>query len=401
MKLNQYVILRLSSNAALRFTDDTLMAKRAVVGGGRVLTDELKVETAELTKKEINDLNRDRDVKSIAPNIPMKLYEPVEKEDLLTVEKAATTWGIEAVGAHRSPFTGHGVTIAVLDTGIDSGHLAFNGIEVIQKDFTGEGNGDDNGHGTHVAGTAFGRPVDGTRIGIASGIEKALVGKVLGASGGGTTSMITDAIQWALQSGANIISMSLGMDFPGYVDQLVGIGYPADLATSVALEGYRANINLFNTMGTLVQNLGEFLQPAIIVAASGNESRRDIDPNYEIAAAPPAVAEGILAVGALEQKDDLLDVAQFSNTKPDISAPGVNVISARSGGGLRRLSGTSMATPHVAGVAALWAEKLADTGLLTAKNLAAKLISSATLEGVVPDVDLLDVGMGIIQAPPA
>ncbi len=399
MKLNKYVILRLSSNAALRFTDDSLKSRSAVVGIGQSLTDEIKFETADLTKKEIDDLSRDRDVKSIAPNIPMKLYEPVEKEDLISSQKDIATWGIEAVGADKSPFTGHGVTVAVLDTGIDSGHVAFNGIEVIQKDFTGEGNGDDNGHGTHVAGTVFGRTVDGTRIGIASGIEKALVGKVLSATGGGTTSMITDAIQWALQSGANIISMSLGMDFPGYVDQLVGLGYPADLATSVALEGYRANLNLFNTMGTLVQSLGEFLQPAIIVAAAGNESRREIDPNYEIAVAPPAAAEGILAVGALGQKDDHLAVAQFSNSKPDISGPGVDIISARSGGGLRRLSGTSMATPHVAGVAALWAEKLTDTGLLTSKNLAAKLISSATLEGLVENSDLLDVGMGIIQAP--
>ena len=401
MALSQYVILRLSSNAALRLADDGLKVGSKAAGAGTAFSDEIKVETAELTKREINELSRDRDVKSVAPNIPMKLYEPVEREELTAADKSTATWGITAIGADQSPFTGHGVTVAVLDTGIDSGHVAFNGIEVVQKDFTAEGNGDENGHGTHVAGTIFGRAVEGTRIGIASGIEKALVGKVLGKKGGGTTGMITDAIQWALQNGANIISMSLGMDFPGYVNQLVGMGYPADLATSVALEGYRANLNLFNTMGTLVRNLGEFLQPAIVVAASGNESRRDIDPDYEIAAAPPAAADGILAVGALEKRDDLLAVARFSNTKPDITAPGVNIVSAGSGGGLRRFSGTSMATPHVAGVAALWAEKLIDTGLLTSKNLAAKLIAGATLDGFIEDVDPLDAGMGIVQAPSA
>jgi subtilisin family serine protease len=329
----------------------------------------------------------------------MKLQEPVAKDNLLSTVKAGATWGIEAIGADRTPFTGYGITVAVLDTGIDSGHTAFNGIELIEKDFTAEGLGDENGHGTHVAGTIFGRSVEGVRIGIASGIKQALIGKVLGAQGGGSTSMITEAIQWALTNGANIISMSLGMDFPGYVQYMQEAGYPADLATSIALEGYRANINLFNTLAALTQNLGEFLQPAIIIAASGNESKRDIDPSYEIAATPPSAAEEILAVGALEQTDSHLTVASFSNTKADICAPGVGIISARMGGGLSRLSGTSMAAPHAAGIAALWAEKLSEKNSFTSKNLTAKLLSSASLEPLGEEYDPLDAGMGIVQAP--
>ena len=84
------------------------------------------------------------------------------------------------MGADTSSCTGNGIVVAVLDTGIDASHPAFAGVEVIQKDFTGEGDGDQHGHGTHCAGTIFGRNVNGTRIGVAMGVKKALIGKVLG-----------------------------------------------------------------------------------------------------------------------------------------------------------------------------------------------------------------------------
>jgi subtilisin family serine protease len=399
MNLNDYVVLRVSSSIKPKPKALERTTKRSISIEPAHTIKEFKLHKAELSKKELSDISKDPEIKSIAPNIPMKLHKPVAEEEVPTAPKAGTTWGISAVGADRSPFTGHGITVAVLDTGIDRGHIAFNGIEVIQNDFTGEGNGDDNGHGTHVAATIFGRPVEGMRIGIASGIKEALIGKVLGSSGGGTTIMITEAIQWALNSGANVISMSLGMDFPGYVKQLVSSDYPVDFATSIALEGYRANINLFNTLGTLALNLENFLQPAIILAASGNESKRDIDPSYEIAAAPPSASEGILAIGALSQINNQLKVADFSNTKPDICAPGVGIISARNGGGLRKLSGTSMATPHASGIAALWAEKLADTQTLTIGSLTSKLVAGATLNPMSDGYDPLDVGLGIVQAP--
>jgi subtilisin family serine protease len=400
INLNEYLILRIP---AVSLPDPEKSRSRTKGGGtmarvaGKV---GLRFDTAQLSKKEIKDLPRDPSVGSVTPIMPMKLHEPVKKEAVQPADEENVTWGVKAVGAGRSSFSGRGVKVAVLDTGIDADHSAFTGVEILQKDFTGEDDGDKNGHGTHVAGTIFGQAVDGLRIGVAPGIDQALVGKVLGAQGDGSTKSIALAIEWAINKGANVISMSLGMDFPGLVKTLVDSGLPLEPATSQALESYRANVNLFNTLGTLAQRSGDFFQATIILAATGNESRRDAKPGYEIAAAPPSAAEGISAIGALGRGPGGLVVAPFSNTKPDIAAPGVDVISARSGGGLIKLSGTSMATPHAAGVAALWAEKLTRSmGSLSAKALSANLIAKATLDPLKEGFDGLDVGMGIVQSP--
>jgi subtilisin family serine protease len=355
------------------------------------------LEVNELGAQGVRSLRRDRDVIGIAPAMPMKLIAPLEGPP---VSAAATTaWGIKAVKADTSPFTGKGIVVAVLDTGIDSTHPAFSGVQLVKRDFTGEGDGDDNGHGTHCAGTIFGRDVQGTRIGVARGVEKAVIGKVLGQNGGGSSDEIVRAIFWALEEGANVISMSLGMDFPGYVDSLVGSGVPAKLATARALEAYRSNVQLFDTLVAHVKSRGAIAQPTIIVAAAGNESERQQDPDFEIGVSPPAIAEGIVSVAALGEGDGGYSVADFSNTGALVSGPGVGVISAKAGGGLRSLNGTSMATPHVAGVAVLWAEKLKKAGRLTSTELAAKLIASGSSDGLKSPFDPSDVGSGMVSAP--
>lgn len=342
-------------------------------------------------------VRRQADVVAVAPVVPMRLIAP---RDVADAQPAAggVEWGVAAVGADTSPFDGDGIVVAVLDTGIDANHPAFAGVTIVQKDFTGEGNGDTHGHGTHCAGTIFGRTVSGRRIGVAPGVKRALIGKVLGAQGGGSDQIVS-AIQWAVENGANVISMSLGMDFPGLVKEWEGQGLPTALATSRALEGYRLNVLLFERLTSLVRAMGPFAQTTLIVAAAGNESERDVNPDFEIAVSPPAVAEGIVSVAALGESATGLVVAPFSNTGATVSGPGVAIVSAKPGGGYQTMSGTSMATPHVAGVAALWAQKLAAAGTLRPADLTARLVASAVAEGLKPGFDPYDTGAGLVRAP--
>ena len=198
-------------------------------------------------------------------------------------------------------------------------------------------------------------------------------------------------MQWAVQEGANVISMSLGIDFPGIQKRLM-MRLKPEPATSMALEGYRTNVQLFERMAALVSAWAPFGQATIIVAASGNESKR---PEYQIAAAPPAVSSGFMCVAALDQN---LKVATFSNTGVNVSGPGVGILSAKPGGGFQTMSGTSMATPHVAGVAALWAQKLKSINALSPGFLFSQVQAQAT-QANLQGYDFFDMGSGLVRAP--
>jgi subtilisin family serine protease len=358
----------------------------------------LSVEVDEIDRSMLPSLAGRAEVVAIAPVVPMKLIAPVQIPGAAEPRADTVTWGVKAVGADTSPFSGDEITVAILDTGIDAAHPAFAGMAIVEKDFTGEGNGDNHGHGTHCAGTVFGRTTNGTRIGVAPGVKKALIGKVLGASGGSSENIV-NAIQWAVQNDANVVSMSLGIDFPGLVEELVTAGFPTALATSRALEGYRANVQLFERLASLVRTHDAFGQTTLIIAAAGNESRREVNPDFEIAVSPPAVSEGVISVAALGESPQGFTVARFSNTGANVSGPGVGILSAKRGGGLVSFNGTSMATPHVAGVAALWAEKIKATGFLSSLHLTSRLIASATTEGFKSGQDPFDFGAGLVRAP--
>jgi subtilisin family serine protease len=358
----------------------------------------IAVELETMAPSRVSEVARRRDVRAVAPVIPMRLINPVPRDVEADPLDNGSTWGVKAVRADTSPFTGEGVIVAVLDTGIDPNHPAFAGVTLERKNFTSGSPDDDHGHGTHCAGTIFGRDVNGTRIGVAPGVKTALIGKVLGPGGGGSDSVL-EAIEWSLQNGAHIISMSLGIDFPGYVAALQQDGVPTELATSFALEGYRANVLLFERLAKLVEARSAFMQAALLIAAAGNESQRDVDPDFEIGVSPPAVSDGIISVAALQPGPQGLTVASFSNVGARVSGPGVGVLSARAGGGLRSMNGTSMATPHVAGVAALWAQKLQIAGQFGSPLFADRLVGSAITDPLKAGFDQPDIGAGIVQAP--
>jgi subtilisin family serine protease len=285
-------------------------------------------------------------------------------------DRADATWGLLATGVLDSPFTGRGVKLAVLDTGFDFGHPDFAGREITSQSFVeGETADDVQGHGTHCAGTAAGgrAGASGLRYGVA---PDALlhVGKALDNSGSGRERDVQASVVWAIRSGCAVISMSLGRP--------VRPGEPHE-------PDY--------------ERLGEFAlaSGALILAAAGNDSGRKFGHIAPVGS--PANAPSILAVGALDQA---LDVAEFSGGginpaggEVDLAAPGVGVLSSVPRPQLyASLRGTSMACPHAAGVAALWAES--DPGL-RGRALWDRLTASAR----PLSAPRRDVGAGLVRAP--
>jgi subtilisin family serine protease len=289
---------------------------------------------------------------------------------IAAIDESLNTWGLQATRVVTSRYSGKGVRVAVLDTGFDLRHPDFLGRQVFAKSFVpGQGVQDGNGHGTHCIGTACGpkTPAILPRYGVAyrSGI---CAGKVLSNQGSGQDGWILAGIQWAIKRKCRVVSMSLGARVrPGETYSRV--------YESVARRALRLN--------------------TLIVAAAGNDSDR---PNGDFwPVSHPANCPSIAAVGAV---DSGLGVAPFSNRglnpaggRVDIAGPGVNVYSSvPMPTRYRRLSGTSMATPHVAGIAALWAQQ---SPAATAVALYHLLVSNAR-----PLTDPnVDVGAGLVQAP--
>jgi subtilisin family serine protease len=277
-------------------------------------------------------------------------------------DESAATWGLQAIGALRSPFTGRGVKVALLDTGYDRQHADFVDRRIVTKSVVaGEEVQDWHGHGTHTAGTLSGplSPSGLPRYGIAYEAELHIC-KVLDNCGVGRDGDVLDGINWALENGCRVISMSLGApsEHPLEVYRLIG-------------------------MRALQQN-------ALIIAAAGNDSHRG--QGRIVATRSPANAETILAVAALDARRNIAD---FSNGgKIDITAPGVQIYSSYRCGGYRCLSGTSMATPHVAGVVALLMQA---NPSMRAPEIRDLLKSSA----LSLDAPREAVGAGLVQAPMA
>ena len=309
--------------------------------------------------------------------------------------------GLIAIGAHATNFTGQGVCVAVLDTGLDNAHPAFKGKDIVSRDFTGEGQSsedatDRDGHGTHCAGTLCGAAVDGVRVGVAPSVTKLVVGRVLGANGG-SLEMFLNGMLWAvLDQKADVVSMSLSYDLPGNIARLVNRGVDPALAGQAALQQQNDIIKGVTTLRAFLESQSKNV---VFVAATGNESDRPA--GFVLGAGLPAAELfAVGAVGSTDAKGDRWQVAPFSNGRAIVVAPGVDVVSAAVGGGWATMSGTSMATPHVAGVAALWVEKLRSAGSLGIPDAVRSGLRMSTTRLPLVDTDLDAIGAGLIQAPP-
>ncbi|HEV2755128.1 MAG TPA: S8 family serine peptidase [Actinomycetota bacterium] len=259
-------------------------------------------------------------------------------DDHVTAE-AATTWGLTAVGVGASTRTASGIKVAVLDTGFYRGHDDFQGRTIQSMSFiSGETVEDGHGHGTHCIGTACGPTTSQQgRYGIASDCD-IFAGKVLSNGGSGGDGGILAGIDWAVRSGCRVISMSLG---------------------SRVRAGQRPSTVYENAARRALQ------KGSLIVAAAGNDSAR---PRMTSPVSHPANCPSIMAVGAVDSR---MKIAPFSNRAMNPNGGEVNLV----GPGVlvnsswiepqryRRISGTSMATPHVAGVAAVICEETGQRGL--------------------------------------
>lgn len=357
---------------------------------------DIHFDVEELSTASLPQLRRDPSIEAVTPLIPTALIRPRAG----AATGADGNWGVAAIGADTSPYTGKGTRVAVLDTGIDAAHPAFAGIALRQQDFTGQGNGDGNGHGTHCAGTIVGRDVDGKRIGIARGVTDVMIGRVLDSAGSGTSPMVFEALLWALREQADVVSMSLGFDFPGMVAGLIDEGWPADYATSTALEAYRGNLRMFDAIMGMYKAQADFSSAPLVIAASGNESRRSDGKPYRIGASLPAAAYDVISVAAVGRAGKLFEVADFSNSMAMLAAPGVDILSAKAGGGLEAMSGTSMACPHVAGACALWREALASAGKkASAKSVENNLFAALRAAVFSTGTEEQDVSAGMVYCP--
>jgi subtilisin family serine protease len=394
-------------------------ANREIFGGALEMAAEappppiLSVSSAVLTAEEAQEHNDKPGIIAI-PNMPVMLIEPRIAADfglLLSADavgdaKARTmAWGIESVGAHQSLMDGKGVRVAVIDTGIDSAHPAFAGKTITGRNFTG---GDPNnfadlhGHGTHCAGTIFGGPVDGVRIGVAPGVTNVFIAKALDDKGRGSTKAVIDALRWAAENKAQVVSMSIGFDFPGMVQRLVRAGQDVPFATSIALVAYRETLKQFELCVADLLQENAASQGMVITAASGNESRANISPKNVIGVSVPAAASpDIISVGAaLRNAAGAFEIAPFSNVGPRLSAPGVDIVSAKAGGGLVAMNGTSMACPHVAGLAALWWQSEHEAGNADSGQVVrSSVIAGAKPIGFAPGVPVVSRGKGLARAP--
>lgn len=283
--------------------------------------------------KGLAALRKSSDVKAVRAAPVLSLIRPVAKA-ALTGPPPKITWGLARLkipNVWERGYTGKDVIVGHLDTGIDGSHPALQGAVRSYAEFNFQGDlvpeakaRDSDEHGTHTAGTIAGRMVEGTHFGVAPG---AVLASAMVIEGGDVVARVLGGMDWVIGEGARILSMSLGLR-----------GYWPDFLELT---------QILRTQGVL---------PVFAIGNEGAGTSRS----------PGNYAEA-LAVGACAQNDTVADfssshkfVRPADSIVPDLVAPGVDILSCTPNGGYAQFDGSSMATPHVAGLAALLLEAKPD-----------------------------------------
>jgi serine protease AprX len=281
------------------------------------------VAVKQMPATQILELSNDKDTASIHE----------DKEVHTCLDKSVPLIGAPKVWKTKAK--GEKVVVAVVDTGVDENHPDLKGKVIAFEDFTEEGKFDGNGHGTHVAGTiaGTGKASESKYVGVAPE-AKIIAAKVLASNGSGTFSGVIAGIEWAAKQKPDVMNLSLGANVYGSCDGTDPCCQAVDAAMDLGV---------------------------VVCIAAGNAG-----PGSSTVGSP-GCAKKVITIGASDDNDN---IAWFSSrgptldkrVKPDILLPGVDIIAARAKDTAMgtpitdfytQASGTSMATPHCAGVAAL------------------------------------------------
>ena len=324
----QYIVSYKSSSATTTLSDEQLKQKvRALILGGKISSSAIESSfksggggfVAAMTSKQAEEIRKDSSVKTVEPDRIVALG-----TCFTVAAPTLITWNVQKVGYGD----GRGKTAWIVDSGIDFNHPDLNVDQARSKSFLPDNTSadDENGHGTHVAGIIGAKNNDIGVLGVASGATLVSL-RVLDKDGNGKLSSIIQALSYVSANAkpGDVVNMSFGEE-----------------ETSDALDQQ-------------VQAIGA--KGICIAIAAGNDSKA-----ADLYSPGRANGDNIFTVSAVDSLDNFARFSNFGNDVVDFAAPGIRILSTYKGGQYAKMSGTSMATPHVTGLLLLEGRKINYSG---------------------------------------
>jgi subtilisin len=324
----QYIVSYKSTSATATLTDEQLKQKvRALILGGKLSSSAIEASfksagggfVAALSNQQVEEIRKDTSVKAVEPDRIVAL-----STCFTIVAPTLITWNVQKVGYGD----GRGKTAWIVDSGIDFNHPDLTVDQSRSKSFLPDNTSidDENGHGTHVAGIIGAKNNDIGVLGVASGATLVSL-RVLDKDGNGKLSSIIQALSYVSANAkpGDVVNMSFGEE-----------------ETSDALDQQ-------------VQAIGA--KGIYIAIAAGNDSKA-----ADLYSPGRANGDNIFTVSAVDSLDNFASFSNYGNDAVDFAAPGVRILSTYKNGQYAKMSGTSMATPHVAGLLLLEGRKINYSG---------------------------------------